>query len=357
MHRWIWLLIVLTAGAASADPLPRPRIDFAPRGYLCLRTDTTMEIDGVLDEWAWDRARVSDPFVDIEGDRLPVPLLPTTVRMLWDDTYFYFAAEMVEPHLWATLTERDAIIYHDNDFEIFLDPDGDTHDYFELEVNALNTVWDLFLERPYRDGGPAVHEWDIAGLQTAVSIDGTLNDPSDLDVGWIVEIAIPWTALADRAGVACPPVDGDCWRVNFSRVQWALAIPNGVYEKLDMPERNWVWSPQGLINMHYPEMWGVVEFKDLSISVDSHTVESDRVDRAGWALRQVYYAQRDHFTEKGEFTSFSLELDMDLGELETHWFQWPPRIRAAADSFSASSRVTGHGELNIDQTGRLWWTR
>jgi hypothetical protein len=25
-------------------------------------------------------------------------------------------------------------------------------------------------------------------------------------------------------------------------------------------EDNWVWSPQGLINMHVPEMWGRVRF-------------------------------------------------------------------------------------------------
>jgi hypothetical protein len=27
-----------------------------------------------------------------------------------------------------------------------------------------------------------------------------------------------------------------------------------------LAEDNWVWSPQGLINMHVPERWGWVEF-------------------------------------------------------------------------------------------------
>ena len=86
--------------------------------------------------------------------------------MLYDDNYFYFAAELDEPHVWATLTDRDAVIYHDNDFEVFIDPDGDNHLYYELEINALGTEWDLLLVKPYRDGGPAINAWDIQGLQT-----------------------------------------------------------------------------------------------------------------------------------------------------------------------------------------------
>lgn len=46
-------------------------------------------------------------------------------------------------------------------------------------MNALNTGWDLRLPKPYKDGGPALNEWEIHGLKTAVHIDGTLNDPSD----------------------------------------------------------------------------------------------------------------------------------------------------------------------------------
>lgn len=70
--------------------------------------------------------------MDIEGDRKPRPRFRTRVKMLWDDNYFYMGAEMEEPHVWATLTERDSIIYRDNDFEVFIDPDGDNHNYYEI---------------------------------------------------------------------------------------------------------------------------------------------------------------------------------------------------------------------------------
>ena len=53
----------------------------------------------------------------------------------------------------GTLTERDSIIFHDNDFEVFVDSDSDNHQYYEIEISALNTVWDLRLVTPYRFGG------------------------------------------------------------------------------------------------------------------------------------------------------------------------------------------------------------
>ncbi len=70
----------------------------------------------------------------------------------------------------------------------------------ELEMNALNTVWDLFLVNPYRDGRPAnIHAWDIQGLKSAVLVNGTLNDPKDKDKGWFVELAFPWAVLQEAA--------------------------------------------------------------------------------------------------------------------------------------------------------------
>ena len=131
----------------------------------------------------------------------PEPTWETRAKIAWDEEHLYIAAQLEEPHLWATLADRDAILYREHDFEVFIDPDGDALDYYELEINALGTEFDLFLPRPYNRKGKANVGWDMVGLQTAVALDGTLNDPSDEDGGWTVEIAIPWAALR-------PPVGG-----------------------------------------------------------------------------------------------------------------------------------------------------
>src|SRR5947209_10429409 len=188
-----------------------------PKHYDCRRAASPFEIDGNLDKAGWQRASWSDDFVDIEGDAKPRPRFGTRMKMLWDDQYLYVAAELAEPDVWATLTQHDSVIFHNNDFEVFLNPSGDTKNYFEFEINALNTSWDLFLAKPYRMGGKADNSWEIPGLRTAVQINGTLNDPQDRDRGWTVEMAFPWKAFEERSGYGRPRT-GQEWRINFSRV-------------------------------------------------------------------------------------------------------------------------------------------
>ncbi len=232
-----------------------------PFGYDCPKLSSPPRIDGRLDDAVWRDVPWTSDFVDIEGDTKPKPRFRTRAKMAWDDEYFYIAAELEEPHLWASYDRHDMVIFHENDFEVFLDPDGDSLHYFEFEMNALNTGWDLYLPKPYRFGGKADNGWEIPGLRTAVHLQGTLNDPRDQDRGWTLEIAFPWKAFNRGPRPPRAPKAGESWRVNFSRVQWKLEVVDGKYKKLKGPEDNWVWSPQGLINMHVPEKWGYVRFR------------------------------------------------------------------------------------------------
>ncbi len=287
-----------------------------PRGYVCYRCDGIV-IDGELTETEWGKAKWTDHFVDIEGDKKPSPTFATRVKMLWDDNYFYFAAEMEEPHIWATLTKRDSVIFHDNDFEIFIDPDGDNHNYYEFEQNAFNTVWDLFLVKPYRDGGPPLNGWDIAGLKSAVKIYGTLNDPSDQDDKWTVEVAIPWQILKEAATQSRRPKDGESWRVNFSRVNWDMEIVDGKYVKKkdlatgkNLPEHNWVWSPQGVIAMHQPETWGYVQFSDLKVGNGQVAFKPDKHYALKKSLMRFYEIQKRYHKKHKRFAKSWSELKL-----------------------------------------------
>jgi hypothetical protein len=234
-----------------------------PLRYAAPRAATAPTLDGRLDEPAWARATWTAEFVDIEGDARPRPAHRTRVKMLWDDEFLYVGAWLDEPHLLGSFTQHDSIIYRENDFEVFIDPEGDALWYGEVELNALGTLFDLMLDKPYNRGGrPIIEGWTPPRLAAAVSIDGTLNDPSDVDRGWGLEIALPFESLAEHAGVPVPPRPGDVWRINFSRVQWTYDVLDGRYlRRPNTPEDNWVWSPQGVINMHVPGRWGFLEFR------------------------------------------------------------------------------------------------
>lgn len=304
----LWVMPMLPV----VDDGPKPPEETASeaRGYVCSRATGPIEVDGRLDDPGWEGIPWTEAFVDIEGDRRPLPRLTTRAKMTWDDEYFYIAADLEEPHVWGTLTEHDSVIFHDNDFEVFIDPDGDNHQYYEFEINVLNTGWDLRLVKPYRDGGPALNAWEIPGLKTAVHVRGTVNDPTDEDDGWSVEIAFPWAVLDEFAGTPCPPRDGDRWRVNFSRVQWQHQIVDGSYEKVpDTKEDNWVWSPQWVIDMHRPERWGDVQFSTEPAGTVAFRPDPARPARD--FLHLVYEAQNVSRQEHDRWAASVEELDID----------------------------------------------
>ncbi|MDD8019700.1 MAG: carbohydrate-binding family 9-like protein [Acidobacteriota bacterium] len=355
------------AGILLADSLFQVEEPVFPpqlRYYMCYRTAQPLTIDGRLEEAAWKKVYWSEDFMDIQGKSKARPRFKTRVKVLWDEEYFYIGAELEEPHVWATLTGRDDIIYLDNDFEVFIDPDGDTQHYYELEINALNTVWDLLLVKPYRDGGPAIHSWDIKGLKTAVSINGTLNDPKDKDRGWSVEMAIPWEVLKEATPFKTKPEPGDLWRVNFSRVEYRVKVIDGTYQKekdpvsgRDLPEDNWTWAPQGLINIHYPEMWGYVQFTATEAGKTREYCDEDGEAEVKWALRKIYYRQRKFYAEQGRWGEKLAELNLAKDkQLKVNGYSHPPLIQATDNLFEASYTGKNGHKWHIRQDGLIWKT-
>jgi len=358
--------LALAGTAAAQVPhvrIPEPKVPFAPFEYVCRRAAGPIRVDGRLDEASWQAADWVEVFGDIEGRTKPKPRFRTRAQMLWDDRYFYVGAYLEEPHLWATLTARDSIIFQDNDFEVFIDPDGDTHNYYELEMNALNTVWDLLLVRPYRDGGPAVHAWDIQGLETGAHLMGTLNDPSDRDKAWTVEIALPFAVLRECIpGQPERPAPGEQWRVNFSRVEYHLNVEDGAYVKAKdpatgkaLPEDNWTWAPQGVINIHYPEMWGFVQFSSKVPGRGRERFARRSEEQVKWALRRIYYAQRAFEFERSAFAADLGALGLDSERaLRIRGWSYPPLIQTTARQFEAVYTARGGGSWHIRQDGFVW---
>ncbi len=336
-------------------------IPFNPRQYVCYRAAEPLNIDGVADEAAWQSAPWSESFMDIEGQLKPEPPLETRMKILWDDQYLYIFGQLEEPHIWATLRQRDTVIFYDDDFEVFIDPDGDSHGYYELEANAYNTLWDLILLRPYRaDDEPKVlDEWNVRGIRTAVHVDGTINHASDEDASWSIEWAIPWSALAELAPGGRSPQDGDQWRINFSRVDWTMEVVNGKYRKVrdpesgrPLPENNWVWSPTGRINMHMPEMWGYVQFSDLHPGEGSVSFVKNPDEQIKWALWQMYFQQRTYHEKYGRYSP-DLE-GFTVPEVNAGECSFEPEIHTTPHMFEIiAPSCNGTGLWSIRQDGKI----
>ncbi|MGH2645691.1 MAG: carbohydrate-binding family 9-like protein, partial [Chitinophagaceae bacterium] len=273
-----------------------------PGYYTVLKTNERMVIDGKDNEKAWAKAPWTDWFTDIvSGEKSPF-MGKTRCKMLWDDHYLYVYAQLQETDIRATFRIHDKPVFTDNSFEMYLNPDGSTHNYFEFQINAFGTTCDIFLPKPYRNGGLPLLSWDLKGLKKAVFIDGTLNNPADTDKYWSVELAIPFTSVV--MGYKQFPKTGTIWRMNFSRVEWPVKIKHGHYVPRKKGEMDWssghytVWSPQGLVDLHYPERWGYVMFSDKKDTTDFLSEKGEKIKLILWKyyyLQQIYKSQNGHY--------------------------------------------------------------
>ena len=282
-----------------------------PKHYIVSKTNEDIIIDGNLNETIWKSAKYTDNFIDIEG--VKTPKFDTKVKMLWDETFLYVYAELREPHIWGNLKQRDTIIYYNNDFEVFLDPSNTGINYGEIEINALNTVWDLYLNKPYRIGGKANFEWNLDNLNSAVKVHGTLNNPDDVDSLWTVEMAIPlkpFVRFKNRPKTI--PKEGEQWRINFSRVQWDHdIIDEKYYRKKEngkyLREYNWVWSNQKVINMHEPEKWGFLQFTEQTSADGIEFIKDDVLE-----IKQTAFA----LFRKTRYGDLKAMLEHDVGFMQ-----------------------------------------
>jgi formylglycine-generating enzyme required for sulfatase activity len=245
---------------------PRPH---KPRQYVAYRTIDDMVIDGRLNESSWKNADWTEKFVHILFEPYKNPHLATRAKMVWDDQFLYFGGELEEPNLIANITENDAVIYRDNDFEIFLDVDDDTRNYVEIEFNALGTVWDLFFGEKgsvTRGRNPDSPPYNVEGIQLAVRTDGTINYPNDTDDGWTFECAIPWTSLQQHC-VTGQKLNqhGTCLRVCFSRVQGNIRPGWRITDFSRVEGVDWLWSPAMVYSAHNKETYGKVLLSERSV--------------------------------------------------------------------------------------------
>lgn len=343
-----------------------------PRQYVAKRVAQPITIDGNVEKDVWRNVPWSEAFGDIQGKDGPSQVdnnIPwTAFKALYDDTHLYICAVLhpkdglpTEAHF----TERNAPIYQrDSDFEVFVQvgyPNGSVtttwnHDYKELEINALNTPWNLLMDKPYWDGGqehsgrvaknstdPMYYE--VYNQETATRVvSGQLNHPTQGAL-WTVEMKLAFSDLWIQTNYrvettldAPKPPFAVPWRINFSRVEKKGSI-------------NWTWQPQyrwdpvqkefvGFVDMHLPDAWGYLSFDRPA---------RDITWPAQLAAMCLYYAQRHHRDVRGEFTDDVNALELPQNMLEP--FQVDIQVKGP-DQYTASI-VGDQVRVQIQQDRRL----
>lgn len=204
-------------------------------------------LDGRPDEPGWAAAEPWPLVHSLDGE--PYPDRPGTVRLAWDATALYVAAEITDPDVWSEYARRDDPLWNQEVFELFVFGDAERRGYLELQVSPRGTVFDATFAR-YRKGDEA---WN-GRWQAAVDLRGTLDERRDRDEGWSAELAIPWAEICEHTETSCPPAPGQTLRINafrFERPQGPKDAPP--------PPVGLALAPPRVPDFHAPELSAVLE--------------------------------------------------------------------------------------------------
>ncbi len=242
LQKIIYIILGLMLFAQCAD---KKTVDYQ---IEAVKSQSSLIIDGKLDEPVWQRAK---PVVLVEnrtGSIVTDSSLKTEVMLCYDDTTLYIAFICNDPDIWTNYTKRDEFLWQEEAVEVFIDVDDIPETYVEIEVSPANVLFDSYIVDPENIDVPATAQFNLAGIKTAVSLDGTLNMRNDVDNSWTVEIAIPFRDLGTEKN---NHITSDTnIKINFYRVD----------ENKNMDPAGYAWSPTGA-RFHKPSVFGRVVFE------------------------------------------------------------------------------------------------
>ena len=255
----------------------------------CNKIDEIISVNGDLSKPVWTKAEKSHRFVDmVNGEQA---FLNTQAASLWNEKALYIGFWIEEPAIRASFTERDSLIWFDNDVEIFFDGEDC---YYEFEINAFGTIYEVFFIyqdalksdsrfdipqfdlkthdvdvlcgfqdaarfRKHKRGKRwAFMDWDFPGIESAVKVEGKINDLSTVDKGWTVELSFPWEGFRTLSpGKTWPPRAGDSLRCQFFRFEALRYHGKTVSESV-----GWALNKHGVYDSHIPENFAYLHFTE-----------------------------------------------------------------------------------------------
>lgn len=242
----LFILASAIACTSKSDPAePAHRMEPVPR-IAVVQTTEAPAIDGSLHDPAWRSAATTSAFVEtIRGGEAS---LRASAKVLWDPRYLYAGVTVHDALLRASHSERDDHLWEQDCVELMIDPDGDGKGYFEIQVSPRGVVFDTRYDARRRPKPFGHTDWD-SGVRAAVSVRGEVDDER-ADLGYSVEIAIPWQAFSLEGKPAASPAIGDEWRANIY-----------VMDLLKDRQQAAAWSPLGIGDFHVPRRFGILLFE------------------------------------------------------------------------------------------------
>ena len=183
----------------------------------------------------------------------------TAMYTTWDDYYFYAGFQVHDSNVISTNNTPTSQPQQDDDVEVFFETDNAratvrTAHTYQMAVSAGNGAY-----FSVGDGTRVPKARVVYTYKYAAQVDGSLNNPTDADIGYTIEIAIPWQEL----GQAGPPKDGTTWGFNvLSRDRDSMDTPATRFFSL---------SPQvqSAADVQDPSKWSHLTFATGAVPAES----------------------------------------------------------------------------------------
>jgi hypothetical protein len=211
--------------------------------YYCPFSETPITVDGELNEPVWGKAKIISLVIPVSFAQ---PISKTEARIVYDKDFLYVAFKAYDEDIWGMTIERDGATSLEDVLEVFFKTDPAKDPYFNFEINALGTVLDAYnLKRGAAGNYKRWSQWNCAGLKMASKVKGTVNNWTDRDEYWILEVAIPFAEIPTLGGKA--PIKGDKWLFTLARYDYSIYLPKG--SELTAS------APLSVLNFHWYEDW------------------------------------------------------------------------------------------------------
>lgn len=204
--------------------------------YCCRNVSAPPPLHGKTSGTAWDLAgRINQAFHLLGTDDDP-PGFFLEASALWDEHALYVCLVSDPSPVPVTMRARDQDLFNECAVEVFLRAGGG---YYEIEVNPLGAVLDLYFPDEKEADWRAMSKFDVPGLEWSV-------EEFDASGRWCARLAIPWAGVPR---VSRTEHDGmSCIFANFTRSQ---KLPDGSYHLT-------TWGPARDAFCELANMGGVV---------------------------------------------------------------------------------------------------
>ena len=241
-----FLLLALLGSTAQAE-----EVRFLPHPKIKVNKVKNFDFASGIDSPVWQKQPVHDLkfYISKVQDINCSPLEKGEVRYLYDEKYFYIRADFTDSDVITSAEAHGGPFYLYGDLlEVFIKP-VESNYYWEIYGTPNKFRTRYYYPARSMVGLPSGFALNDCPVLVDAKVEGTLNDPSDVDKSWRVLLAVPRSEL-EKNGLKFAP--GSRWTVFAARYNYGRHIP----------DRELSSFPQCALTYHANEYYAEIEFAE-----------------------------------------------------------------------------------------------